>query len=70
MLRHVCGYSLANPGADTRLIPDYLGHKDITHIVRYTRPPLADSWTIKMRRFTRLVKTQAESRANRSETIE
>ena len=37
MLRHACGYSLANRGADTRLIQDYLGHKNITHTVRYTK---------------------------------
>jgi hypothetical protein len=29
LLRHACGYSLANRGADTRLIHDYLGHKNI-----------------------------------------
>jgi type 1 fimbriae regulatory protein FimB len=37
MLRHACGYSLANRGTDTRLIQDYLGHKNIQHTVRYTR---------------------------------
>jgi site-specific recombinase XerD len=37
MLRHACGYSLANRGADTRLIQDYLGHKNIRHTVRYTK---------------------------------
>jgi type 1 fimbriae regulatory protein FimB len=37
MLRHSCGYYLANKGYDTRLIQDYLGHKNITHTVRYTR---------------------------------
>jgi site-specific recombinase XerD len=26
MLRHVCGFALADQGADTRLIQDYLGH--------------------------------------------
>ncbi|HFW4533988.1 TPA: tyrosine-type recombinase/integrase [Salmonella enterica subsp. enterica serovar Chester] len=36
MLRHACGYSLANQGLDTRLIQDYLGHKNISHTVRYT----------------------------------
>ena len=25
MLRHACGYALADQGADTRLIQDYLG---------------------------------------------
>jgi type 1 fimbriae regulatory protein FimB len=37
MLRHACGYSLANRGADTRLIQDLLGHRNITHTVRYTK---------------------------------
>ncbi|EJF5505678.1 tyrosine-type DNA invertase [Salmonella enterica] len=36
MLRHACGYALANKGADTRLIQDYLGHRNIRHTVRYT----------------------------------
>ena len=26
MLRHACGYALANAGHDTRLIQDWLGH--------------------------------------------
>ena len=37
MLRHSTGYYLANEGCDTRLIQDYLGHRNITHTVRYTR---------------------------------
>jgi integrase len=37
MLRHSCGYYLANKGYDTRLIQDYLGHQNIQHTVRYTR---------------------------------
>ncbi|EAX5602885.1 pilus assembly protein [Salmonella enterica subsp. enterica] len=36
MLRHACGYALADNGVDTRLIQDYLGHRNITHTVRYT----------------------------------
>lgn len=36
MLRHSCGYELANLGTDTRLIQDYLGHKNIRHTVIYT----------------------------------
>ena len=36
MLRHACGYHLANKGVDTRTIQDYLGHVSITHTVRYT----------------------------------
>ncbi len=36
MLRHACGYALANAGHDTRRLQDYLGHKNIQHTVRYT----------------------------------
>jgi type 1 fimbriae regulatory protein FimB len=36
MLRHSCGYSLAERGIDTRLIQDYLGHRNIRHTVLYT----------------------------------
>jgi type 1 fimbriae regulatory protein FimE len=36
MLRHACGYKLANDGHDTRAIQHYLGHKNISHTVRYT----------------------------------
>jgi integrase len=36
MLRHACGFYLAEQGADTRLIQDYLGHKDIKSTVIYT----------------------------------
>ncbi|MBD0335762.1 MAG: tyrosine-type recombinase/integrase [Cyanobacteria bacterium Co-bin13] len=37
MLRHACGYHLANQGLDTRLIQDWLGHRNIEHAVRYTK---------------------------------
>jgi type 1 fimbriae regulatory protein FimB len=37
MLRHSCGFALANKGADFRVIQDYLGHRDPRHTVRYTR---------------------------------
>lgn len=36
MLRHACGFKLANDGHDTRAIQHYLGHKNIAHTVRYT----------------------------------
>jgi len=36
MLRHSCGYKLANDGIDTRAIQDWLGHVSITHTTRYT----------------------------------
>jgi integrase len=36
MLRHACGFALANKGHDTRSLQAYLGHKNIQHTVRYT----------------------------------
>ena len=36
MLRHACGYALANKGHDTRALQTYLGHRNIQHTVRYT----------------------------------
>lgn len=35
MLRHACGFKLANDGHDTRALRAYLGHKNIQHTVRY-----------------------------------
>jgi len=35
MLRHACGYALADQGADIRLIQDYLGHRNIQHTIKY-----------------------------------
>lgn len=37
MLRHSCGFQLANRGRDLRLIQDYLGHRYVQNTVRYTR---------------------------------
>ena len=36
MLRHSTGFKLANDSRDTRSIQQYLGHKNITHTIRYT----------------------------------
>jgi type 1 fimbriae regulatory protein FimB/type 1 fimbriae regulatory protein FimE len=36
MLRHACGYALANAGTDTRTLQAYLGHRNISNTVRYT----------------------------------
>jgi integrase len=36
MLRHSCGYKLANDGQDTRAIQGYLGHRSIMSTQRYT----------------------------------
>src|SRR5260370_23207613 len=37
MLRHSCGFSLANRAYDLRLLPYYLGHRYPKHHVHYTR---------------------------------
>ena len=37
MLRHSCGYYLADKGTDLRTMQDYLGHRDPKHTVHYTR---------------------------------
>ncbi len=36
MLRHGCGYRLANRGIDTRSIQAYLGHRNIQNTTKYT----------------------------------
>ena len=36
MLRHACGFALANRGHDTRALQAYMGHRNIQHTVRYT----------------------------------
>ena len=36
MLRHACGYALANKGTDTRTLQAYLGHRNISNTVRYS----------------------------------
>jgi type 1 fimbriae regulatory protein FimB/type 1 fimbriae regulatory protein FimE len=33
VLRHACGYKLANNGHDTRALQAYLGYKNIQHTV-------------------------------------
>jgi type 1 fimbriae regulatory protein FimB len=37
MLRHSCGYYLADNGTDLRTIQDYLGHRDPKHTAHYAR---------------------------------
>jgi integrase len=37
VLRHSCGFALANKGSDTRVLQDYLGHRNINHTTIYTR---------------------------------
>jgi type 1 fimbriae regulatory protein FimB len=37
MLRHSCGFYLADKGIDLRTMQDYLGHRDPKHTAHYTR---------------------------------
>jgi type 1 fimbriae regulatory protein FimE len=36
MLRHACGYKLANDGIETRRLQAYLGHRNIQNTTHYT----------------------------------
>jgi type 1 fimbriae regulatory protein FimB/type 1 fimbriae regulatory protein FimE len=36
MLRHTCGYLLTAAGYSTRMVQDWLGHRNIQHTVRYS----------------------------------
>jgi type 1 fimbriae regulatory protein FimB/type 1 fimbriae regulatory protein FimE len=36
MLRHACGFKLANDGHDTRSLAHYLGHRDLQSTAKYT----------------------------------
>jgi type 1 fimbriae regulatory protein FimB/type 1 fimbriae regulatory protein FimE len=36
MLRHACGFELTRAGHPTRMIQEWLGHRNIQHTVRYT----------------------------------
>jgi type 1 fimbriae regulatory protein FimB/type 1 fimbriae regulatory protein FimE len=36
MIRHACGYALANRGHDTRAIQAWMGHRNIANTVIYT----------------------------------
>jgi hypothetical protein len=49
MLRHACGYALAN--RDTRALQAYLAHRNIQHTVRYTElaPTRAAPWNFATR---------------------
>jgi hypothetical protein len=55
ILRHGCGYALANAGHDTRALQAWLGNKNIQHTVRYTE--LAPD------RFTPQIKREFKRRA-------
>ena len=37
MLRHACGFALANDRHDTGAIQGYLGHREPRHTAHYTR---------------------------------
>jgi integrase len=67
MLRHGCGYALANAGHDTRALQAWLGHKNIQHTVRYTE--LApEEWTERVRWLRALGNHQVPERPSANGT--
>jgi hypothetical protein len=42
MLRHACGYTLANKGIDTRTLQAYLGHRSINSTTGYAAEAVLD----------------------------
>ena len=44
MLRHACGFALANKGHDTRALQTYLGHRNIQSTMLYAE---TDAATVK-----------------------
>lgn len=69
MLRHACGYALADNGVDTRLIQDYLGHRNIRHTVRYTASNAGrfeTIWDSKGKRSHLTISTKLSTRDNLS----
>jgi integrase len=60
MLRHACGFKLANDGHDTRAPRAYLGHKNIQHTVRYGE--------LSLRIFGAIERAEATCRVRQSPT--
>jgi hypothetical protein len=65
MLRHGCGYALANARHDTRALQAWLGHKNIQHTVRYTSWRRIGSRTSGARRNTPLPQSPCTTRSPR-----
>ena len=61
MLRHSCGFALANRGHDTRTLQAYLGHRNIQHTVRYT-----ELLPTRFKNFVRVILILAWGRTRRS----
>jgi hypothetical protein len=69
MLRHACGFALANKGHDTRALQAYLGHKNIQHTMRYAElspDRFKDFWLVISRSSTRLFERASHLGANLS----
>jgi len=63
MLRHACGFYLANKGVDTPALQQYLGHRNIQHAVRYselTPPRFQDLWDDEGPRLAKIVATLSQ----------
>jgi integrase len=65
MLRHACGYKLANDGHDTRAIQAYLGHRNIQNMTRYTALVAAAVQEI----FSRLTRPQIRTVSGRAHIV-
>ena len=61
MLRHACGYALANKGHDTRAVQAYLGHRNIQHTAATLNYRLPGSSIFGARQI-RLARFNSESR--------
>jgi hypothetical protein len=59
MLRHGCGYALANAGHDTRVLEAWLGHRNIQHTVAIPSWRPIGSKTSGDRRFVAIGVTSA-----------
>jgi len=67
MLRHGCGFKLANDGVDTRALQHFLGHRNTMHTVRYTelRPWVLEGLSVRLGRPRKLTAHQRDETLQR-----
>ena len=63
LLRHACGYDLANRGVDTRGIQGYHGHQNIQHTVKYTATNPARQIANRIARYSGLLVMASATRS-------